>query len=93
MPTNIQRWHRRALQMMKCKTAATLIKRYGQPSHKVQCDQFEIWHHPLGVDDGTLYTVHVCVPTNQSARACLHMDPSTLPDTPQPPWWKFWNSL
>jgi hypothetical protein len=90
MPTNRQRWEGRCLQMMKCKSASALVARYGEPPHKVQSDGFEIWHYPLGIASGTLYSIHVCVQPDQSARAYMHMEPSNAPDTPQPAWWKFW---
>ena len=52
----------------------------------------EIWHYPLGVLAGTLYSIHVAVSANAAPMAYMHMEPSSAPDTAKGkrPWWRFW---
>jgi hypothetical protein len=63
------------------------------PPHKMTSGGMEIWHYPLGVVAGTLYSVHVAVSGNDAPMAYMHMEPSDAPDTlvvPKRPWWRFW---
>jgi hypothetical protein len=82
MSTNLTDWERRVLEMQKCKRVAELVAQYGEPHHKVQQAGFEIWHYPLGVVSGTLYSVHVSVQPDQSCQAFMFMEPSDLADSP-----------
>ena len=79
MPKNRQQWERRCLQMKECKNAADLVARFGEPNHKVQHEGFEIWHYPLGVATGKLYSIHVAVQPDQSIQVYMHMEPSSCP--------------
>ena len=62
------------------------------PAHKMSTGGVEIWHYPLGVSGGTLYSIHVTVSGDGIPMAYMHMEPSDAPDTVKPsrPWWRFW---
>lgn len=81
MSTNLQDWERRVTEMQKCNRIADLLARHGEPHHKVQQSGFEIWHYPLGVASGMLYSVHVAVQPDQSCRAFMFMEPTDLSDS------------
>lgn len=76
--------------MRASKSVAELIAHFGEPHHKEQQDGFEIWHYPLGAASGTLYSVHVSVWPNQTLQAYMHMEPTSIPDSPRRAWWQFW---
>jgi hypothetical protein len=82
MPSNLQAWQRHLQQMKACKSIADLVRQHGEPSHKVPQDGFEIWHYPLGVAGGTLYSIHVSVWPDQRSQIYMHMEPTSAPDTP-----------
>ena len=77
MAPDIERWERQALDMREFKTVAELVARYGEPHHKDQRDGFEIWHYPLGVASGMLYSVHVSVWPGQRFQVYMHMEPTS----------------
>ena len=63
------------------------------PPHRMASGETEIWHYPLGVIAGTLYSIHVAVSGKDAPMAYMHMEPSDAPDTvaaPKRPWWQFW---
>lgn len=70
--------------MQACKTVADLVARHGEAHHKVPQKGFEIWHYPLGVEKGMLYSIHVSVWPNGPRRAYLFFEPTSLPDSPPP---------
>lgn len=77
--------------MQRCGSTAELVGSYGEPAHKVAEPGMQIWHYPLGIAKGTLYSVHVAVTGESAPMAYMHMEPSGLPDTASGrPWWKFW---
>ena len=82
MPSNLQAWELRLQDMKACTSIAELVRQFGEPSHKVPQDGFEIWHYPLGVAAGTLYSIHVSVWPDQTRKIYMHMEPSNAPDTP-----------
>src|SRR5215469_14865023 len=82
MPSNLQAWQRRLQEMKACKSVTELVRQHGEPSHKVPQDGFEIWHYPLGVASGMLYSIHVSVWPNQSSQIYMHMEPTSAPETP-----------
>lgn len=90
MNGNLQRWTRHLIEIKGCKSVAELVRKYGEPPHKVPEDGFEIWHYPLGVASGTLYSIHVSVWPDRPFQAYMYMEPVSIPDTPQPAWWRFW---
>src|SRR5580692_9297207 len=83
MYSNLQVWQRRLQQMKECKSIAELARQHGEPPHKVPQDGFEIWHYPLGVAGGTLYSIHVSVWPDQTSRIYMDMEPTSALDTPQ----------
>ena len=83
MASNLQRWEKQALDMRESKSVAELVARYGQPDHKEQFDNFEIWHYPLGALSGTLYSVRVSVWPDQTFQAYMHMEPTSSADSPR----------
>ena len=90
MASNLETWSRRLVAMQGCKSIADLVERYGEPHHKVRQDGFEIWHYPLGVTGGMLYSVHVSVWPDKF-QAYMFFEPTSLSDSPrQRAWWQFW---
>ncbi len=92
MASNLQRWEKQALEMRGSASVAALVSRYGEPHHKEQQDGFEIWHYPLGAASGVLYSVHVSVWSEQKFQAYMHMEPTSIADSPRRVWWKFWRT-
>src|ERR1700752_288901 len=82
MSPNLKDWQRRVMEMQKCTRTTDLVARYGEPHHKVQQAGFEIWHYPLGVASGTLYSAHVSVQPDQSCQAFMFMERTDLADSP-----------
>ena len=81
----------RADRMRDFNSANHLVAVEGPPDHKQQCDGFEIWHYPSGVEDGMLYSIHVCVSDGRVAQAYSHMEPTDdFVPRPPPKWWQFW---
>ena len=77
--------------MQECKTLDALVALHGPPHHKVQEQGFEIWHYPLGVESGMLYSIHVSVWPDQSKEAFLYFEPTSIRDPFAPRrWWQFW---
>ncbi len=84
MSENLKTWECRLQQMKDCKSVAELVSRFGQPPHKDQQDEFEIWHYPLGAADGKLYSIHVSVWPDQFSQIYLFFEPTHLGDSPAP---------
>lgn len=96
MPDNLEIWTRRLVDMQGCKTVADLVSKFGEANHKIQEQGSEMWHYPLGVANGFLYSVHVSVQPDQTCQAYMFFEPTKLPDSPVPldspparPWWHF----
>jgi hypothetical protein len=70
--------------MQACQSVAELVAKHGDPSHKVPQKDFEIWHYPLGVEAGMLYSIHVSVWPDGSRQTFLFFEPTNLPDSPPP---------
>ena len=91
MSANLKIWQRRVVKMQQCSRVSDLLARHGEPHHKVPQKGFEIWHYPLGVSAGMLYSVHVSVQPDQSCQAFMFMEPTDLGDSPAARrWWQFW---
>ena len=87
--SNLEKWSHLLEEMKRCKSAAELVQAHGQPAHKLQHSELEIWHYPLGVDQGLLYTIHGAVVGDQLKQLYLHMEPTADAIPPaKPPWWK-----
>ncbi len=80
--SNLRAWQRRLQQMKECKSITDLVRLHGEPPHKVPQEGFEVWHYPLGVAGGTLYSIHVSVWPDQARQIYMHMEPTSLPETP-----------
>ena len=80
------------LTAFKAFSSAAELEKLHPPPHKMASGGTEIWHYPLGVIAGTLYSIHIAVAGNDAPMAYMHMEPSRAPDTvrPQRPWWRFW---
>lgn len=90
-PRQLAEWTRRLEAMKQCRTSAELVVRHGQPAHKLVDPAMEIWHYPLGISGGTLYSIHVAVRGDDAPMAYMHVETTDLPDTvPARPWWQFW---
>jgi hypothetical protein len=76
-PPELAKWTKRLEAMKKCRAVTELVKVCGMPPHKAQHDSMEIWHYPLGIADGTLYSIHVAVLADQVTQAYMHMEPTT----------------
>ena len=44
--------------MKRCHAADELVRDFGPPDHRVPQGDLEIWHYPLGVIGGFLYSIH-----------------------------------
>jgi hypothetical protein len=91
VPGDHREWQRRVEQMRQARNAVELAEQHGQPHHKQKHGAMEIWHYPLGILDGTLYSAHAAILADQSLQVYMHMEPATG-DAPAPrrPWWRFW---
>jgi hypothetical protein len=90
-PRELPEWMRRLEAIKQCRTSAELLARHGEPAHKLEDPALEIWHYPLGIAGGTLYSIHVAVAGDDAPTAYLHVEPTSEPDTVAPrPWWRFW---
>lgn len=85
--SDLERWTEQALEASECRTSNEVIQCHGEPSHKETTPEFEIWHFPLGTEAGRLYSIHVSVWPDHSARAYLHSAPLASGSRP---WWRFW---
>jgi hypothetical protein len=85
-----QRWEQQALEMREARSLGELVTRFGEPSHKEQHLGAEIWHYPLGAESGWLYSVHVSVSPDQQFQAYMHVEPTTIADSPRRSWWRLW---
>lgn len=85
--SNVEKWSSLLEEMKRCQSAEELARVHGQPAHKLQHGEIEIWHYPLGVDDGSLYTIHAAVAGDQLKQLYLHLEP-TAQASAKLPWWK-----
>jgi len=87
-------WTDRLEAMRQFRTAAELALAHGPPPHKQRHEDMEIWHYPLGVTNGMLYSIHVAVFGEDASQIYMHMEPSDAPATVAPqrkrPFWRFW---
>jgi|SRR5579862_3866169 len=89
--SKIPGWHRRVHEMQQCKSLDALVTLHGPPHHKVQQQGLEIWHYPLGTEEGMLYSIHVSVHADKSMQAFLYFEPTNNPKASSPRrWWQFW---
>jgi hypothetical protein len=90
-PREFRAWTRRLKAMKRCSTAKKLLAKHGQPAHKVKDAGVEIWHYPLGIAGGALYSIHVAIEEDAPPMAYMALELTDQPDTTAPrPWWKFW---
>lgn len=90
-PRELTEWMRRIEAMRKCRTSAELVARHGEPKHKVEDPAMQIWHYPLRIADGTLYSIHVAIAGDAAPMPYMHVEPTNEPDTAATrPWWRFW---
>jgi hypothetical protein len=89
--SKIPDWRHYAHRMQQCKTLDALITLHGPPHHKIQHQGFEIWHYPLGAEEGVFYSIHVSVNADQSLQAFLYFEPANNRKTSLlRRWWQFW---
>lgn len=89
MPSHLPNWQRLLQQMQQCKTVADLVARHGEAHHKDPQNGHEIWHYPLGVENGLLYSIHVPIWPEGPRQAYLFFEPTVLPEsTPLAPDWQ-----
>lgn len=90
-PRELAEWTRRLEAMKHCRSSAELIARYGEPAHKLTESATKIWHYPLGIASGTLYSIHVAVDGSSRPMAYMHTEPTDQRDTVAArKWWRFW---
>jgi hypothetical protein len=82
MPSHLPTWQRLLQQMQQCKTVAELVAHHGEAHHKDPQKGFEIWHYPLGVEEGQLYSIHVAIYPEGPRQAYLFFEPTVLPESP-----------
>ena len=68
-------WHRRLDRMKKCGTQQELLHKFGEPAHKAPSGEFEIWHYPLGLAGGFLYSIHAATTGHDLNQIYMHMEP------------------
>jgi hypothetical protein len=91
MPSQLPNWQKRLKQMQDCASVAELLAQHGEPHHKVPQDGFEIWHYPLGIEQGMVYSIHVPVWPNGQRQTYLYFEPtSDNVSIRRRPWWQFW---
>ena len=89
MPSHLPNWQRLLQQMQQCKTVAELVAHHGEAHHKVPESGHEIWHYPLGVEKGMLYSIHVPIWPEGPRQAYLFFEPTVLPESaPLIPEWQ-----
>src|SRR6202030_2204968 len=54
-------WIARLEAMRQIRSSGELAREHGTPPHKQVHGEMEIWHYPLGVAGGMLYSIHVAV--------------------------------
>jgi hypothetical protein len=82
MAGNLKIWEQQLQAMKRCRNITELVSRFGEPHHRVQQQGFEIWHYPLGVASGMLYSIHVSVWPDQRSQIYLFFEPTDLADSP-----------
>jgi len=70
-------WQRRIDRMKRCSTPDELVKRCGKPAHRIDSPGVCVWHYPLRVIDGTLFSIHVAVDNGNHMQVYLAMEPTT----------------
>lgn len=90
-PTIPREWVERLNAFKAFSSAADLAKAH-PPPHKSASGGMEIWHYPLGVAAGTLYSIHVSVSGDGAPMAYMYTEPTDAPDTarPKPLPWYLW---
>jgi hypothetical protein len=89
-PDDLQEWRHRIERMKQCGTAAELLAQHGEPAHKDRSSSMDIWHYPLGIAKGTLYSIHAAVMQDQLLHVYMHLEPigDTASNPPKRPWWE-----
>jgi hypothetical protein len=72
-----QHWCVRLEKMKRCRTMSELVDQFGQPAHRVQVDNVEILHYPLGITGGFLYTIHAVNSSGDLSQIYMHMEPAS----------------
>lgn len=75
-------WERRIARMKRCRTPQELVRRFGEPDHKLEQEDVAIWHYPLKVIDGWLYAIHVAVMDGSVSQVYIHISSITAPPAP-----------
>jgi hypothetical protein len=72
----LRQWARRLEEMKRCQTADELVRKFGAPAHKVSQGDLEIWHYPLGVVKGYLYSIHAATKGGALGQVYMHLEPT-----------------
>jgi len=73
--------------MSQCVTPDALVALHGPPHRKVQWAGFDVWHYPLGAEDGKMYSIHVSVRRDEPIQVVLFSEPVKRTKIH---WWQFW---
>jgi hypothetical protein len=65
-------WFLRLDRMKKCLTAEQMVSEFGEPAHKLPMGVMEVWHYPLGIDGGVLYSIHAVEERSVIRQVYLH---------------------
>ena len=77
--------------MKGARTPDELRGKFGAPLHREVHESKEIWHYPLGVIDGMLYSIHAIIQGDQIQQVYHYVAPTNQPDTVSlRPWWRLW---
>jgi len=75
MPSHLHRWQQQVIEMQTCATVDELVARHGEPHHKEHGGALEIWHYPLGEENGMQYSIHVSVTPGARVQCYMFMAP------------------
>ena len=71
-----EQWRHRLKTMQSYHTTGEVLRTFGVPGQRVAERDREIWHFPLGVVQGSLYSIHAVTSNGELNEAYLHAMPA-----------------
>jgi hypothetical protein len=88
---HLEQWTSRLESMKRCQSPDELVRKWGPPNHKERHGSAEIWHYPLGVAEGKIYSIRAVVAADGRMQIQMH----TVAVASRPPstrsWWRLWS--
>jgi hypothetical protein len=72
----MDQWRQRLQAVKSCHSTDEVVRTLGSPDRKVPERGREIWHYPLGVVGGSLYSIHVVAGEGALNEAYMHATPA-----------------